>query len=157
MMYYLFILLMFFADQVSKFIVRENMVHGESVPILDNVFHITYVQNTGASFGIFSEHTRLLTYFTLLSLIALLGYVAHFKKKIEKGKKSKVENAMLISLAMILAGGFGNAVDRLCRGFVTDMFDFRIWPVFNVADIYICLGCAILLVCILKYDKKDKE
>ena len=153
-MYYLFILLMFFADQVSKFIVRENMVHGESVPILDNVFHITYVQNTGASFGIFSEHTKLLTYFTLLSLIALLGYVAHFKKKIEKGKKSKVENAMLISLAMILAGGFGNAVDRLCRGFVTDMFDFRIWPVFNVADIYVCLGCAILHVCILKYDKK---
>ena len=153
-MYYLFILLMFFSDQVSKFIVRENMVHGESVPILDNVFHITYVQNTGASFGIFSEHTKLLTYFTLLSLIALLGYVAHFKKKIEKGKKSKVENAMLISLAMILAGGFGNAADRLCRGFVTDMFDFRIWPVFNVADIYVCLGCAILLVCILKYEKK---
>lgn len=153
-MYYLFILLMFFSDQASKFIVRENMVHGESVPILDNVFHITYVQNTGASFGIFSEHTKLLTYFTLLVLIALLGYVAHFKKKIEKGKKSKVENAMLISLAMILAGGFGNAVDRLCRGFVTDMFDFRIWPVFNVADIYVCLGCAILLVCILKYEKK---
>ena len=65
-MYYLFILLLFFFDQVSKFIVRVNMVHGESLPILDNVFHITYVQNTGASFGIFSEHTKLLTYFTLL-------------------------------------------------------------------------------------------
>lgn len=153
-MYYLLIAVLFLVDQISKVVVRQNFEYGQSTPVIDNVFHITYVQNTGASFGMFSGHTDILTYFTLGILICLLGYVIYFKKNISKEKKSRVDRVMLLSFALIIAGGFGNAVDRLMRGFVTDMFDFRIWPVFNIADIYICIGCFLILVCIVKYEKK---
>ncbi|MGP1569968.1 MAG: signal peptidase II [Eubacteriales bacterium] len=153
-MYYFLIAGLFLFDQVSKFMVRKNLACGESIPVFDKIFHITYVQNTGASFGVFSEHTKFLTYFTLLILAVIFGYVIHFRRSIAKGKKNVIENVMSFSFALIFSGGFGNAVDRLARGYVTDMFDFRIWPVFNVADIYICVGCFLLLICIIKYDKK---
>ncbi len=155
-MYYVFILILFLLDQGSKFAVRQNFEYGESVPVVGKVFHITYVQNTGASFGIFAEYTNVLTYFTLIILIGIAGYVIYLRRS-KKIADSKAEKLMSPALALILAGGFGNAADRLIFGFVTDMFDFRIWPVFNVADIYICVGCVMLLVGILKSDFKGKN
>lgn len=156
-MFYIFIIVLIIADQVSKFLIRQNFLPGDTTPVVDGIFHITYVQNTGASFGIFSAHTSILTYITGIMILALLAYSLYLKNSLKKGKLTMAklqEKITFFAFALIIAGGAGNAIDRFARGFVTDMFDFRVWPVFNVADIYICIGCALIIFSMLKWENK---
>jgi signal peptidase II len=64
---------------------------------------------------------------------------------------------LILSLVLIISGGVGNLIDRVTMGFVTDLFDFRIFPVFNVADIAICTGCFFLVLYVLFFDGKEGE
>lgn len=117
------------------------MVQGQSIPILQNIFHLTYIENPGAAFGILANH-RLL--FLLLTAV-ITGIMFYLYLQLNN-KKSPTA----FSLALVISGALGNFIDRFFRGTVTDMFDFQIWPIFNIADICICLGlaglCYLLLI-----------
>lgn len=122
-------------DQGSKWLIQHGMMLHESIPVIPGFFHITYILNRGAAFGIL-ENQRWL--FLVMAIILFVLY-AVFRKKIPR------HEAVQAGTGMLLGGAFGNALDRFLHGAVVDFFDFRIWPVFNVADIGIVVGVFLLL------------
>ncbi|HHY70922.1 MAG TPA: signal peptidase II [Thermoanaerobacterales bacterium] len=134
-MYFIITILILVADIITKYMVQRAMEPYESIPVLKNIFHITYVQNTGAAFSILKGKTL---FFTVVSFAAILLIVYIL---IKYPIKEKVYG---IVMAMILGGAVGNLIDRLRYGYVVDFLDFRIWPVFNIADCAIVIGVLIL-------------
>ncbi len=137
-MYYLLILIAIALDQGVKTLIRTNMSVHESIPVIENIFHITYVQNTGAAFSMFSGHTGVLAIVTAVVTIGMLAYMYKVRKT--------AHTSLMLSLALIVAGGIGNIIDRVSLKYVVDFLDFRVWPVFNIADICVCVGCGLLIV-----------
>lgn len=127
-------------DQVTKYLIVQDFTEvGDTVPLWEGVFHLTYVRNTGAAFSVFSGGVSWLRW---LSLIVSLGLIAF---ALFGHKLSKLEQ---IGYGFVLAGALGNGIDRFLFGYVVDFFDFRLinFPVFNVADIAINLGIFFLLL-----------
>ena len=141
------------ADQVSKTIVVRTMSLYESVPVIENFFHFTYITNDGMAFGIdfpfgyfiFSLVSTLLTLF----LFWYLWTVRNDSLVIRLG------------LAMIIAGAVGNLIDRLMLGEVIDFLDFMIgnfhWYVFNLADSYVTVGMVLILTDSIFLEKKREK
>lgn len=145
---YLLIVVIVLLDQITKFSVRGLMYIGESIPVVEDIFHITYVQNRGAAFSLFSGSGVMLIIIPIAALSLAIWYM----------EKHKGEHwTLTFSLCLIISGGLGNLIDRVFMGFVTDMFDFRIWPVFNVADIAVCLGAGFLILYTLAFYGKTSE
>jgi len=144
---YLITLILLSVDQFSKYIIRQKMSLAESIPIIKSVFHITYVENRGIAFGLFPQGGSL---FIVISLIIILGIIFFERKKVIKSLKER------FCLGLILGGALGNLIDRLRFGFVIDFLDFRIWPVFNLADSGVCIG-GILMVFFLLRKRPCKE
>lgn len=137
-MYYIIIIVAVLLDQIVKYMIRTNMDLYESIPIIGGVFHITYIQNTGAAFSMFSGHTGILALVTVIITIGILVYLFKLRKD--------GHWALMLSLSLIVAGGLGNIVDRVSLKYVVDFLDLRIWPIFNLADVYVCCGCGLLVV-----------
>lgn len=135
-------------DQLSKYAIRSLFNVNESVSVFGNFFELRYIQNDGAAFSSFAGKQAFLI---AVSIIAIIG-AAFFLRKM------KSEGAMFkVALLCIIAGGIGNLIDRFLLGYVTDMLSFSIFPpVFNIADIAVCLGCGILIVYVLFFMKDDK-
>lgn len=144
---YLITLILLSVDQFSKYIIRQKMSLAESIPIIKSVFHITYVENRGIAFGLFPQGSSL---FIVISLIIILVIIFFERKKVIKSLKER------FCLGLILGGALGNLIDRLRFGFVIDFLDFRIWPVFNLADSGVCIG-GILMVFFLLRKRPRKE
>ena len=112
----------------------------------EGLFHLTYVRNPGAAFGLFAKHGEAFRrpFFLAVTAIALvvIGVVV---RRLPRGRPWT-----LTSLALVFGGALGNLIDRAFRGYVVDFFDAYIgsyhWPVFNVADSVICIGVGILIV-----------
>lgn len=139
-------ILVFIIDQLVKHLVVSTMHLGQSLPVIKGFFHITYVLNPGAAFGML-EHQR--WFFILVALAAVLLGAAFYKKL-------QQESFLMRSGAGLLLGGaVGNLADRIQSGLVVDFLDFRIWPVFNIADIAICAGAGILIFDIWQRRNED--
>lgn len=124
-------------DQWVKWYVSGHMALGESIPLLPGIFHLTYIINHGAAFGILEyQHTLFLAIVALL----FLAYIWLRKRIPEKPVYFP------LGIGLLLGGALGNAVDRVRLSGVVDFFDFRIWPIFNVADIAICVGVGLILL-----------
>lgn len=128
-------LLMTVVDQASKFVVQNEMVLHESVPVIPGFFHITYILNRGAAFGILENQQW---FFLVIAILLFLLY-GIFHKRLPSS------SIVHCGVGLLLGGALGNALDRVCTGAVVDFFDFRIWPVFNVADMSIVVGVCLLL------------
>lgn len=127
-------------DQLVKAFIRMTFLPGESLPVIPHVFHITYVLNPGAAFGIFA-HERM---FFIAAGALLLVLAAFFYPRL------RGEAPMLrYGAVALVAGAVGNLIDRITTGLVVDFLDLRIWPVFNIADIAICGGVACMILAIL--------
>lgn len=151
-MYYLVVLLAVVLDQGIKLLIRSNMQLIESIPIIEGFFHITYIQNRGGAFSILEGHTGVLILLPILFTTAILIYL--YKNRVRESW------SVLLSLALIAGGGIGNLVDRIRFGAVVDFLDFRVFPIFNVADICVCMGSGLLLLAVLfpkKFVKKDRR
>lgn len=136
-------------DQIVKLLVRSSMYIGQSIPVIKDIFHITYVQNRGAAFNMLDGKSLVLI---LVPTIAIAIGLWYMEKHLEE------HWTLLVSLVLVIAGGIGNLIDRCFMGFVTDMFDFRIWPVFNVADIAVCVGAGLLILYTFAfYEEKEIE
>lgn len=139
---------MILLDQAVKLLIRRTMYVGESIRVIGDFFAITYVQNRGAAFSLFTGKGVFLTVVPFAALLAAIWYM-------ERHRDAHV--TLRLALQLIIAGGFANLIDRVLLGYVTDMFDFRVWPVFNIADICICAGCAILVLYIFVFDKPQQK
>lgn len=141
-------------DQIIKLLVIRYLEPIGSLPIIDGFIQLNYAENTGAAFGSFSEYTNILSLFTLIVII--IGIVLLMTKKIKFGVE-------YVTAAVIIAGGLGNLVDRIFRGFVVDYIEplFIDFAIFNFADILVTCGAAVLIAWMV-YDiyrdtKKQKE
>lgn len=139
-------LLLFFAmlaiDIVTKLMVTKYFSVGISVSIIEGVLDFTYVRNPGAAFGIFSNNTIVLAVSSVVILIGIVVATVKFKPKNELVK---------IAICMICSGAVGNLIDRIRLGYVVDFIDvdFFNFPVFNVADCFVCIGAFMLAMYIL--------
>ncbi len=135
-------------DQLSKSYITKLLVDGESIPVIKNVFHITLVHNTGAAFGIFAGHTIL---FIIVTAVVIVCFFLFYRRILE------TPILFQTGLAMAAGGAVGNLIDRLKTGAVVDFLDFRVWPVFNLADLGIVLGMAILIYMTIKWGRTEGE
>ena len=145
MEYYWFIGIILF-DQIVKHIVALNMKAGETIPIVQNIFHITYILNPGAAFGIL-ENERI--FFIFAGIIVLIIGIYIFPKLKKQGKLVR------FGAIFLLSGAVGNLIDRAQTGLVVDFIDFRIWPVFNIADIAIVCGTFFIIYSVMKSKEEN--
>lgn len=135
------IILIIVLDRVSKYLVTIYIMplSSQSIPLINGVFNLTYVENRGAAFSILQNQRWLFIILTIIFIIAAIYYLI---------KHPKDNLIMRIGLSMVLAGAIGNLIDRIRVGYVVDFFDFRLinFPVFNVADCAIDVGCALLVI-----------
>jgi len=154
-LYYIAILALIGLDWLTKYWIQTSMALNDTIPVIDGIFHITYIHNYGAAFSILEGKQSFLLIVTGIAMAAILGYM------VVTQVKKKSHPLELWSLALILAGGIGNFIDRVRFGYVVDFFDFRIWPIFNVADIAVCCGCGLLIFYVLIWEprmaKKEQE
>jgi len=152
MYYMILIAALIIIDQWTKHLTVANLLEGQSFPLIFDFFHLTYVKNRGVAFGMFQGKIPVISVVTVLAIIGISWYLV----KSVKNKKNKLEN---IAYAFILSGAIGNMIDRLTRGFVVDMMDFRgIWSyVFNLADVWINVGVAFIILSEFMSSRKKRE
>jgi signal peptidase II len=137
-------------DQITKLLVDKSMTIHQSVEIIPNFAHFTYLRNTGAAFGFLagSHSTLRIVFFGLISVVAI-GCIVYLLRSIRPQQKT-----LLVSLSLILGGAVGNLIDRLRLGEVIDFIDLHWyhahWPAFNVADSAISIGVVVLFVQMLR-------
>lgn len=147
-MIFLLSLLIFIFDQITKAIIVRIINPGESLPIIRNIFHITLIFNRGAAFGIFARSSFLFIVISIF-IVALITIFSIHRLPLS------TLHLYNLPLLVILGGTLGNLADRLRFGYVVDFLDFRIWPVFNIADVAITFGTILLIWRIFKNKQID--
>lgn len=149
-MYIFLIFLLVVLDQLSKYSIDNWLFEGETYPLIGEFFHLTYVKNRGIAFGMFQGKIDIISIFTVIVVLWISVYFYKNRKKISTLEK--------FGYTFIIGGAIGNIVDRLTRGFVVDMIDFRgIWAfVFNLADVWINIG-VILIILDSFFQHKEKN
>ena len=132
-------------DRFSKEWVRHHFQLGESRPIL-SWFFLTYVQNTGTAFGLFQGNNKALLILAFL-ILGALPYGA-------RGLAERGGFWGALGVALVLGGAVGNVIDRIHYGRVIDFLDFRVWPVFNIADSAVTVGTISLMIGLLWKEKQ---
>ncbi|HMM20403.1 MAG TPA: signal peptidase II [Selenomonadales bacterium] len=136
-------------DQLVKAYVQNHMTVGMSIPVIDGIFHITYVLNPGAAFSLLEHRTG----FFIGVAVALFAAVLYFYPRIPQEYR-----LLRLGIGLQAGGAAGNLIDRMQTGYVVDFLDFRIWPVFNIADMAIVGGVGLILYSLLYLqNKKDEE
>lgn len=129
--------LIVFLDQLTKLTVRNSLQLNESIPLIKNAFHLTFITNTGSAFGLFKGFNIFFVLFSIIVITAIFYYTAKIREK-EKG--------LQFALGLLLGGTIGNLIDRLAYGHVIDFIDLRVWPVFNIADSAVTIAVGFLIV-----------
>lgn len=138
------------SDQLTK-LWAESALKSGALPFIPKVLNFTYVQNRGIAFGMFQDMHYIIIPVTVV-IMALCVFLA--VKAYKCGKKLET-----FSLVMIVSGAVGNLIDKIRLGYVVDFINtlFMDFPVFNLADVFICIGAGLLFVCILFFDKEEKN
>jgi signal peptidase II len=149
-LYYIIMILCFLLDQISKAIIRNNLDVYESVTVIRNFFHITYVENTGAAWSILQGGRWFFVSVTVIMIIIFFIYLY------------KVKNIWFRTAAsLIIGGGFGNLTDRIISGKVIDFIDLNFWsydyPVFNISDSCVFIGTIVLFIYVLRHEGPKKK
>lgn len=138
---YIIALISLIIDQIVKILVSNYLILGQTTKIINNFFYLTYVQNTGAAFSILIGYRYILIIITLIFLYYLYKYTK---------KQTNPNKLAILSHGLLLGGIIGNLIDRIIYGYVIDYLDFMIFnynfPVFNLADTFIVIGCIILVI-----------
>lgn len=138
------------SDQLTK-LWAETALKSGSIPFIPKVLDFTYVQNRGIAFGMLQDMHYIIIPLTI-AIMALCIFLA--VKAYRKGKKIET-----LSLVLIVSGAVGNVIDKIRLGYVVDFIHtlFMDFPVFNLADVFICIGAGLLFVYILFFDKEEKN
>lgn len=148
---FLIVILGVFFDQYTKHLAVLHLKESEPLVILDGVFELYYLENRGAAFGILEGKQT----FFILSVVIITVLILWFLKIVPLEKRF-----MPLSLiaAFILAGAYGNCIDRAVLGYVVDFFYFKLidFPVFNVADIYVTVSTFLMVFLLFFYYKEEE-
>lgn len=152
-LYLLAIIVLVTIDQFSKYLITQNLFDGvKEIVLIKDFFNITNVKNYGAGFSILQNQTIFLIVVTFIAL----GFVTYL---LLKSKNSESLNR--VCYILIIGGALGNLIDRLTLGYVIDFLDFYIFgydfPVFNLADSFLTIGCILLIISILLENKRAKN
>jgi len=134
-------------DQYTKYL-ASTYLQGHSISVIQGFFELNYVRNDGAAFGIMQGSQMIFLILTPLILMFLILYFVKNKAKIP---------SYIIPLILIISGALGNYLDRIRLGYVIDFLDFKIWPVFNLADTFVVIGGLLLTFLFIKEDKDARE
>lgn len=148
--YIIMALLIIAADQMSKIGIASRFQPGEQKLIIDKVLSFTYVQNRGAAFGILQGARVFFLVLTAVMFIAAAIYI------IKVRPKSRLEKT---AIAFIAGGALGNMIDRAVLGYVRDFIatEFIDFPVFNIADCFVCIGAFLYIIYVFMEEKSQKE
>lgn len=142
-------------DQLTKIYIDRSMKLFDSIMVVDNFFHITYLRNRGAAFSFLSDASWRLPFFIAITVVASIAIIVAFYKLRDDQKLAQ------ISMAMIFSGAIGNLIDRVRMGEVIDFLDVHWyrhhWPAFNVADSLICVGVTLLAIDMFLEDKRKNS
>ena len=138
------------ADQLTKWLVLQNIGMYEEVSVIPGFFHFTYIENKGAAFGMLSEHRWVFLVISTVAIAAFIFYLAKYKPK---------DLLLRASLSMVVGGGIGNMIDRCFRGSVVDFIEveFIDFYVFNVADMFVCVGCGLMILYMILCEIKESK
>ena len=136
-------------DQLTKYAVIQNIALNESIPLIQGVFHLHYIRNEGAAFSLMEGRQTFLIAVVIVVVLIVFAY----------GFRARKSGAPMLfwGLGCVAGGGIGNLIDRVRLNYVIDFFDFQVWPVFNVADIAVCVGCGLLALYILIVEPKKRR
>lgn len=137
-------------DFLTKLVVKLNMSVGERIGIIDGVFSLTYIRNRGMAWGLFEDNRWIFIGLTVI-IIAVLAVIV-----IKKGSIHPTAN---LGIALLMSGAVGNMIDRIFypEGVIDFICaEFIDFPIFNVADISVCVGAALIMIYIIFFDK-NKE
>ncbi len=137
-------------DVAAKLAAVEYLKPLNSLALWEGVFHLTYVENRGAAFGMLQGARVFFIIITLVVIAAIIFFA---------GKNKNKSKCLNWSLTLLVSGAVGNLLDRIFRGFVVDFFDFCLidFPVFNMADIFVCIGAGLLALYIIFFEGKNNE
>ena len=130
-------------DQVTKWAAVRFIMPQVTIPLIDGVLHFTYVENTGAAFGMMKDSRWIFMIVSAVAIVALSYVIARYARDYRFAS---------FCIALILGGGVGNMIDRIRLGYVVDFIDFRLinFAVFNVADSFVSVGAALLIVYLVR-------
>ena len=138
-------------DQITKLLVEQRMVLGESIPVIKGFFSLTFVTNKGAAWGMFHGYGIVLFIIGVVVILATLTFL----RKLCEGYRERY-----MAILTVLSGVVGNSIDRIWRGEVVDFLDCYIknhhWPAFNIADCAICVGIGIYMLSVLLRPAPEK-
>jgi len=139
-------------DHITKYLALVKLKPIGSIEVAKGFFDFTFVENRGAAFGILSGQ---IVFFIILTVVVGAIIIYFFGKL----PKSKEYTWVCIALVLVFSGAIGNAIDRAIRGYVVDFLEFTFirWPVFNVADIYVVVGTALLVILLLFVIKEEPQ
>jgi len=136
------------ADQASKFFVRLSLASSESHVLIPGFLYLTYSTNQGAAFGLFGgSQPWILASSVLLISVTFLWYI--------RTRTRTDQKPVALGLVLVMAGAMGNLVDRVRLGYVVDFIDFRVWPIFNLADCAITAGAVLVLSSLVLRGRKS--
>ena len=139
-------------DFFTKLAVMKNMTVGQSIPLIEDVLHLTFITNKGAAFGSFSDSRWVFMSISSLLIVGLVALILFWREA----------NALFyVSASLVLAGGIGNMIDRIAYGYVVDFidfcaFDFWKW-IFNGADSFVCVGAGLLILWYILEEVKNAK
>lgn len=147
--YFLLAISLIALDQMSKLWVVKNFQLFDTKPLINDIFHLTYVRNKGAAFSLL-ENQR---WFFIIVTLAAIGILSYFFIVFYKKEKYTL---LKITMVLIFSGAVGNLIDRIRFSYVIDFFDFRAinFAIFNVADSFVVVGAILLGYCLLFINKE---
>ena len=150
MIYFIICALVVLLDQVSKAVIEKNFELEESLVVIKGFFSLTYTQNRGAAFGML-QGARV--FFIILTVAIFVLAYFYFRKNKPSGVLEK------LAISFIAGGALGNFIDRAFLSYVRDFLsaDFIDFPIFNIADCFICIGAALYILSVFLYDKKRAD
>ena len=147
LLYIVFAAAIIAADILTKYLATSYLME-KDITLIENILYFSYVENRGAAFGILQNARWLFIVISVAVIAAIIIYLA------VKKPESKL---FIMGLAAVSGGGIGNLIDRVSSGYVVDFIDFRIinFPVFNVADIFVCVEAALIFIYVLFIEGKE--
>ena len=138
-------------DQLTKLLAVKYLKPIDTQPLIQNVLHLTYLENRGAAFGMLADHRWIFMATSSLAVVAILVFMMVWYKKY-------YHPLLYTGLSLIVGGGIGNMIDRVANGYVVDFIDFRLinFAIFNGADSFVCVGAALVVIYVFLSEKKEK-
>lgn len=139
-------------DQLTKFLIVQRMEEYESIPIIDGILNFTRIPNDGAAFGMLDDYRWVFMIASTVVIIAVFVFMFRFYEKY-------YDPLLYTSLSFVVGGGIGNMIDRIFFVDVVDFIDVRFIPfwkwIFNVADIFVCVGAGLMLLYFILGEIRD--